>query len=105
MKPRPELQLELRDTEWPQVPADHDRQIVRAIVTDGEGYLYFVRVRRDDDFGKAVLIETSGGGVEPGEEINKAIYHHWGFTEYINTGTETYPDGTVIEVEFYGKRL
>ena len=44
-------------------------------------------------------------GVEPGEEINKAIYHHWGFTEYVKTGTETYPDGTVIEVEFYGKCL
>ena len=44
-------------------------------------------------------------GVEPGEETNKAIYHHWGFTEPISTGTETYPDGTVIDVEFYGKRL
>ncbi len=73
MKPLPELQLELRDTEWPQVSADHDRQIVRAIVTDGEGYFYFVRVRRDDDFGRAVLIETSGGGVEPGEDAETAI--------------------------------
>lgn len=44
-------------------------------------------------------------GVEPDERRNKEIYRHWGFTEYIRTGTETYPDGTVISVEFYGKRL
>ena len=50
-------------------------------------------------FAKAVV------GVEPDETRNKAIYHHWGFTEYIHTGTETYPDGTIISVEFYGKQL
>lgn len=44
-------------------------------------------------------------GVEPKELLNKSIYHHWGFTEYIYTGTETYPDGTIIEVEFFGKQL
>ena len=44
-------------------------------------------------------------GVEPDETLNKAIYSHWGFTEHIRNGTETYPDGTVIHVEFYGKRL
>lgn len=44
-------------------------------------------------------------GVEPGEAINREIYHHWGFTEFICSGKETYPDGTVIEVEFWGKRL
>ncbi len=44
-------------------------------------------------------------GVEPDEKRNKAIYHHWGFTEHVSTGTETYPDGTVIDVEFYGKQL
>ena len=44
-------------------------------------------------------------GVEPGEFLNREIYRHWGFTEPVRTGTETYPDGTVISVEFYGKRL
>ena len=44
-------------------------------------------------------------GVEPDETLNKAIYYHWGFTELIHTGTETYPDGTVINVEFYKKQL
>ena len=44
-------------------------------------------------------------GVEPGEKLNREIYHHWGFTRLVSSGTETYPDGTVIEVEFFGKLL
>lgn len=44
-------------------------------------------------------------GVEPDETNNKEIYRHWGFTEDAGTGTETYPDGTVIRIEFFGKRL
>ena len=44
-------------------------------------------------------------GVEPAEKRNREIYRHWGFTEHIFTGSETYPDGTVIDVEFYGKTL
>ncbi|MBR5501622.1 MAG: NUDIX hydrolase, partial [Oscillospiraceae bacterium] len=51
----------------------HDRQIVRAVVFDEAGMFYFVRVQRDDDFGKATLIETAGGGVEPGEDLYAAI--------------------------------
>ena len=68
-----ELRLSLRDEEWPLDYIDHDRQIVRAIAIDDEGYFYFVRVERDDDFGCATLIETSGGGVEPGEDLHRAI--------------------------------
>ena len=44
-------------------------------------------------------------GVEPGEKTNRDIYRRWGFDEPAGTGTETYPDGTVITVEFYSKRL
>ena len=73
MNPSDELFLELQDTEWPFTGVDHDRRIVRAIVTDDEGYYYFVRAYRDDDFGRATLIETSGGGVEDGEALNDAI--------------------------------
>jgi 8-oxo-dGTP pyrophosphatase MutT (NUDIX family) len=69
-----ELYLELRDNEWPFTYTDHDRQIVRAIVFDDEGYLYFTRATRDDHFGKATLIETSGGGVEKGEDLLSAIH-------------------------------
>lgn len=68
-----ELLIELKDTEWPLEYIDHDRLIARAIVFDDEGYFYFVRVRRDDDLGKATLIETSGGGVEQGEDLREAV--------------------------------
>ena len=68
-----ELFLEFEDTEWPFTYTDHDRMIVRAIVFDDDGYLYFVRANRNDEFGKATLIETSGGGVEPGEDLITAI--------------------------------
>lgn len=68
-----ELSLELQDTEWPYTYTDHDRQIARAIAVDEDGFLYFVRASRDDEFGKAVLIETSGGGVEPGETPETAV--------------------------------
>ena len=68
-----EIMLELVDSEWPLEYIDHDRVIARAIVYDDEGYFYFVRAERDDLFGKATLIETSGGGVECGEELNDAI--------------------------------
>lgn len=68
-----ELLIELQDTEWPFEYTDHDRRIARAIVFDEEGYFYFVRAERDDGFGKATLIETSGGGVESGEDLLSAI--------------------------------
>ena len=68
-----ELKLELQDNEWPFTFTDHDRMIVRAVVTDGKGRFFFMRAVRDDDFGKATLIETSGGGVEQGENPEDAI--------------------------------
>jgi 8-oxo-dGTP pyrophosphatase MutT (NUDIX family) len=68
-----ELKLELRDTEWPFTGTDHDRLIARAIVTDDAGYFYFVRAVRSDEFGDVTLIETSGGGVEAGEDLPTAI--------------------------------
>lgn len=68
-----ELRLEFQDTEWPLEFIDHDRKIARAIVYDKKGNFYFVRAERDDDFGKATLIETAGGGVEKGEDLITAI--------------------------------
>ena len=68
-----EWRIELADNEWPFNGVDHDRQIVRAIVIDDDGYFYFMRAVRDDDFGVSTLIETSGGGVEPGEDLDTAI--------------------------------
>ena len=69
----PEIRLQLQDNEWPLEYIDHDRQIARAIGFDEAGYFYFVRVQRDDAFGKATLIETAGGGVESGEDLYTAI--------------------------------
>ena len=68
-----ELKINLQDTEWKYDYIDHDRNIARAIVYDENGYFYFVRAKRDDDFGKATLIETAGGGVEEGEDLIAAI--------------------------------
>lgn len=68
-----EFLLKLTDKEWQFEYTDHDRSIARAVVFDDEGYFYFVRAERDDDFGKATLIETSGGGVEAGEDLSEAI--------------------------------
>ena len=68
-----QIKLSLCDEEWSFDGVTHDRQIVRAIVLDDEGYFYFVRVDRDDDFGRAVCIETAGGGVEDGENLEIAI--------------------------------
>ena len=73
MKEQREIYLSFTDEEWPFEYTDHDRHIVRAIVYDDDGYFYFVRADRDDDFGRAVVIETSGGGVEAGEDLNEAI--------------------------------
>lgn len=68
-----ELALELKDNEWALTTIDHDRMIVRAIVVDDEENYYFARINRDDMFGKATLIETSGGGVEKDEDLETAI--------------------------------
>lgn len=68
-----QITINLRDEEWEYNGVTHDRQIARAIVFDDDGYFYFVRVDRDDDFGRAVYIETAGGGVEPNENPDVAI--------------------------------
>lgn len=44
-------------------------------------------------------------GVEPAEIKNLEIYHHLGFNTFIKSAQETYPDGTVIDVDYYGMDL
>ena len=74
MENNQEIYIELQDTEWEQTTITHDRNVVRAIVVDDEeGYYYFVRATRNDDFINGIIIETSGGGVENGENLNDAI--------------------------------
>lgn len=67
------LNIELKDNEWELEYIDHNREIVRAIVFDEDGFFYFVRATRNDDFGNVVIIETAGGGVEPNEDHDRAI--------------------------------
>lgn len=67
------LNLLLHDTQWPFEYIDHDRTVARAIVYDENRQFYFVRAERDDDFGKATIIETAGGGVEEGEDLLTAV--------------------------------
>lgn len=69
----PEINIHLEDCEWSFTYTDHDREIVRAIVFDDSHNFYFVQAIRNDEFGKAALIETSGGGVEDGEDLHTAI--------------------------------
>ena len=72
-KTNEEWTLNLTDNEWPLTTINHDRTIVRAIVIDDEENYYFARINRDDMFGEATLIETSGGGVEKDEDLETAI--------------------------------
>ncbi len=44
-------------------------------------------------------------GVEPEETENLAVYTHYGFTEFIKSFEEQFPDGTTIRVDYYGKSL
>ena len=44
-------------------------------------------------------------GVEPTELKNKAIYQKYGFTEHLEDSKEIYPDGTIVKVEYYRKKL
>ena len=44
-------------------------------------------------------------GVEPQEVKNMMIYFKYGFTNYIKTSTETYPNGETITVNYYYKEI
>lgn len=44
-------------------------------------------------------------GVEPAEIKNLEIYQHLGFDTFIKSAQEIYPDGTVIDVDYYGMDL
>ena len=70
--PQP-VSLALQDNEWPFTYTDHDRTVVRAVVVDTDGRLCFNRLERDDIFCTGTVIETAGGGVEPGEDLENAL--------------------------------
>lgn len=70
----------------------------------GKGYFSKLFHFMIDDLRRAGFTKATVG-VEPTETKNKAIYAHYGFTEYIKSGKEYYPNGTAIDVEYYGKAL
>ena len=70
----------------------------------GKGYFSkLMKFMLDDLKQKGVIRVTLG--VEPADKTNQKIYAHFGFTEYIKSAVESYPDGTVIDVDYYGKNL
>lgn len=44
-------------------------------------------------------------GVEPENKKNQMIYHKYGFKEYIKSSCEVCPDGTKINVDYYGMEI
>lgn len=82
-----ELFLELEDKEWEFTGVKEERHIARAIAFDDNGFFYFLRVVREDEFADKIeeavdgiggarmveLIETSGGGIEDEETPEIAV--------------------------------
>ena len=44
-------------------------------------------------------------GVLPGDKKNRKIYEKYGFTEYIKTAPDIYPDGKEVDIIYYGKNI
>lgn len=44
-------------------------------------------------------------GVEPKEKKNFEIYQKWGFTKFIKSSEEEYPNGEKVVVNYYAKEL
>lgn len=70
----------------------------------GKGYFsklfrFMINDLKDRGYEKVTL------GVEPEETKNKEIYFNYGFNEHIKDSKEIYPDGTEINVEYYGKSI
>ena len=98
----------------PEAVSDHEGLVdektayLSAFRTNAElrGKGYFSRLFRfmledlaDRGYEKVTL------GVEPDETVNKEIYRHLGFTEHIKDSKDVYPDGTEIQVEYFGRTL
>ncbi len=86
-----------------------DRTAYLSAFRTSEGYRgkgYFSRLFRFmlDDL-RSRGYEKVTLGVEPDETENKEIYRHLGFLTHIKDAVDVYPDGTRIDVEYYGKEL
>ncbi len=70
----------------------------------GKGYFsqlfsFMIEILKKKGYEKVTL------GVEPEDKANLSIYKKYGFTEYIKSSSEKYPDGTEINVDYYGMKL
>lgn len=71
---------------------------------EGQGYFsklyhYMINDLKEKGYKEATL------GVEPTELRNKAIYEHYGFTDYFDSLEEIYPNGDKIKVDYYKRKL
>ena len=67
------LKIELFDDIYPKKEITHTRYIARGFLVDENNNLSILSISRDDVFGKASYIESSGGGIEEGENKENAI--------------------------------
>lgn len=70
----------------------------------GRGYFsklfqFMLEDLRDKGYERVTL------GVEPNEVTNMLIYFHYGFTEFVKLGIETFPKGDHVDVLYYAKNL
>lgn len=74
------LELRFEDDQWPLYHDEYSkRRIVRALVyVPNRDRFAFVRVERHDIFGDGRFIETSGGGIEEGEDEIGALKRELG---------------------------
>ena len=71
---------------------------------EGKGY-FSILYKFMEEYIKNKCYNVLTLGVEPEEIRNKEIYKHYGFVKHIKNAKEVYPDGTEIDVEYYGKKL
>lgn len=71
---------------------------------EGKGYFSKLYKFLENNL-KNLDFKTLTLGVEPTEIRNKEIYFHFGFTKYLKTSYETYPNGQKILVEYYKKEI
>ena len=76
----------------------------RGLVDEQTAYLEAFRTN-EPFMGQGYFSRRVTLGVETNDMKNKAIYTHYGFTGYLTTEQERYPDGTTVEVEYYAKTL
>lgn len=71
------VELFLKDNEFENIGTTHTRSIARAVVLDGNKVL-ILKIKRNDEFGDATYLETSGGGIDEGETPEIAVVREIG---------------------------